>query len=261
MLMAKNNTMLSEEVKTAYDDFYIDNDVAWRMLGAKFKAKNIVEVCHQIKPKKVLEVGAGDGSILHYFNKWDFGEELYALEIAQSGVDLIKNRNLGRLKDAQTFDGYKIPYPDDSFDLIVLAHVLEHVEHERILIRELKRVAKYIVIEVPKDYRFGVDNRMKHFLDYGHINMYTPTFLRFLLKSEGLAIVADKVSLTTPEVNYFNEFVNKKSTQMIPKKIKIVLEYYIKNILGSILGKKKQEQFANAYTILTKKSDQNLHIF
>jgi len=253
--------MLSEEVKTAYDDFYTNSDTEWRMLGAKYKAQNIIDVCQSLQPKKVLEVGAGDGSILYYLNEWNFGEELYALEIAQSGVDLIKNRNLGRLKDAQTFDGYQIPYPDDSFDLIILAHVLEHVEHERILIRELKRVAKHIVIEVPKDYRFGVDHRMKHFLDYGHINMYTPTSLRFLLKSEGLEVIADKVSMTQPEVNYFNEFVNKKSDKSLVKKLRIALEYYVKNSLGKILGKKKQEQFANAYTVLTKKSDQNLHIF
>ncbi len=259
--MANNTNMLSEEVKTAYDDFYTHSDTAWRMLGAKFKAKNILDVCVSIKPKKVLEVGAGDGSILHYLNDWNFGEELYALEIAQSGVDLITHRNLNRLKEAQTFDGYKIPYEDDSFDLVILAHVLEHVEHERVLIRELKRVAKHIVIEVPKDYRFGVDNRMKHFLDYGHINMYTPTSLRFLLKSEGLEVVADKVSMTEPEVNYFNEFVNKKSSKSVVKKLRITLEYHVKKSLGAILGKKKQEQFANAYTVLTKKSDQSLHIF
>lgn len=259
--MATDNTMLSNEVKSAYDAFYTNNDVAWRMLGAKFKAKNIIEVCKSIAPKKVLEVGAGDGSILHYLNENNFGEELYALEIAQSGVDHIKKRNLARLKEVQTFDGYKIPYPDDSFDLIILAHVLEHVEHERILIRELKRVAKHIIIEVPKDYRFGVDDRMKHFLDYGHINMYTPTLLRFLLKSEGLFIIADKVSMTTPEVNYFNEFINKKSPKSVIKRVRINLEYQTKLILGSILGKKKQEQFANAYTVLTEKSDQNLHIF
>ena len=256
-----NSEMLSEEVKTAYDDFYNTNDVAWRMLGAKYKAQNIVEVCKSIVPKKILEVGAGDGSILHYLNEWNFGEELYALEIAQSGVDKIKARKLTKLKEAQTFDGYQIPYPDDSFDLIILAHVLEHVEHERVLIRELKRVAKYIVIEVPKDYRFGVDKRMKHFLAYGHINMYTPTSLRFLLKSEGLVLMADKVSMTKPEVNYFNEFINKKANKSIGKQLKIQLEYHIKRILGNLIGQNKKEQFANAYTILTKKSDQNLQIF
>lgn len=256
-----NNEMLSEEVKTAYDDFYATNDVAWRMLGAKYKAQNIVDVCKGINPKKVLEVGAGDGSILHFLNEWNFAEELNALEIAQSGVDKINERKLSKLKEAQTFDGYQIPYADDSFDLIILAHVLEHVEHERILIRELKRVAKHIVIEVPKDYRFGVDKRMKHFLDYGHINMYTPTSLRFLLKSEGLELVADKISMTKPEVNYFNEFINKKANKSIGKQLKIQLEYRIKRLLGNVLGQNKKEQFANAYTVLTKRSDQNLQIF
>ena len=253
--------MIDQNLKAAYDNFYTNSDIAWRMLGARYKAQNIVDVCKQIKPKKVLEVGAGDGSILHFLNDWNFAPELYALEIAQSGVDLIKDRKLERLKDAQTFDGYKIPYPDDSFDLIILAHVLEHVEHERMLIRELKRVAKYIVVEVPKDYRFGVDTRMKHFLHYGHINMYTPTSLRFLLQSEGLEVLADKVSMTAPETVRFNEFVNKKVPKTFGKNLKIELEYKIKKIFGDLMGRKKQEQFANAYTVLTKKSDQNLQIF
>ncbi|MBC6110605.1 class I SAM-dependent methyltransferase [Pedobacter fastidiosus] len=253
--------MLSEEVKKAYDNFYTNSDVAWRMLGAKYKAQNIVDVCKSIKPKKVLEVGAGDGSILHFLNEWNFAPELFALEIAQSGVELITERNLSHLKEAQTFDGYKIPYEDDSFDLVILAHVLEHVEHERILIRELKRVAKYIVVEVPKDYRFGVDKRMKHFLDYGHINMYTPTSLRFLLQSEGLEVIKDKVSMTAPETVKFNEFVNRKAPKTFTKNLKIELEYRIKKTLGNLLGEKKKEQFANAYTVLTQKSDSNLHIF
>lgn len=253
--------MLTAEVKTAYDNFYTNSDVAWRMLGAKYKAHNIVDVCKGIKPKKVLEVGAGDGSILHFLNEWHFAPELYALEIVQSGVDLIKDRNLFSLKEAQTFDGYKIPYEDNTFDLVILAHVLEHVEHERLLIRELKRVAKYIVVEVPKDYRFDVDKRMKHFLDYGHINMYTPTSLRFLLQSEGLEILADKISMTATETVKFNEFINKKVPKTFSKNLKIELEYRIKKTLGNLFGRKKQEQFANAYTVLTKKSDHNLQIF
>jgi len=253
--------MLSDEVKSAYDNFYTQRDTTWRMLGAASKAQNIIAVCKDISPVKVLEVGAGDGSILHYLNEWNFGQELYALEIAETGVSLIKERGLSRLKEVQSFDGYKIPYPDDSFDLVILAHVLEHVEHERILIRELKRIAKNIVIEVPLDYRFGVDKRIKHFLDYGHINMYTPTSLRFLLKTEGLEIVSDQVSMTPASTIKFNEFVNRKSPKTFTRNLKIEMEYRIKKIAGALLGTKKQEQFANAYTVLTKRSDQTLQIF
>ena len=144
---------------------------------------------------------------------------------------------------------------------MILAHVLEHVEHERILLRELKRVAKYLVIEVPLDYRFGVDQRMKHFLNYGHINMYTPTLIRFLLQSEGLSVEADKTSLTPIETIKFCEYQVKKTPKSLFKTLRIELEYRIKNLLGAILGKNKREQFGNAYTVLTKKSTQNLEIF
>ena len=253
--------MLSINVKSAYDQFYEQNDVAWRMLGAKAKARNIVDICAQLSPQKILEVGAGDGSILHFLEEWDFGKELYALEIAESGVKVIESRNLKKLKEVKTFDGYQIPYPDQSFDLVILAHVLEHVEHERLLLRELKRVAKHLVIEVPLDYRYGVDKRMKHFLDYGHINMYTPTSLRFLLQSEGMEIIADKTSLTGTEAIRFNQFNNMKRKKTFLRQLRIEMEYQIKQTLSQILGNKRKEQFANAYTVLTKKSSQNLQIF
>lgn len=253
--------IVTDNIVDAYNDFYTGNEVEWRMLGARSKAKNITEVCKGIKHTKVLEVGAGDGSILHYLDEWGFAEELYALEIADSGVSIIKERKLARVREVKSFDGYVIPYADDSFDLVILAHVLEHVEHERVLLRELKRVAKHLVIEVPLDYRFGVDKRMKHFLDYGHINMYTPTLIRFLLQSEGLEIVADKTSMTPVDTVKFCEFNVLKKPKTITRTLKIELEYRIKSFLGSLLGKNKTEQFGNAYTVLTKKSTQNLQIF
>ncbi len=213
--------MLNTDFQKAYQNFYTDNDVAWRMLGAKYKAQNIINVCKSMKPQKVLEVGAGDGSILHFLDQYAFAPEIYALEIAASGVEKIKERKLKSVKEVQVFDGYTIPYPDDSFDLIILAHVLEHVEHERLLIRELKRVAKHLVIEVPRDYKFGVDERINHFLAYGHINMYTPTSLRFLLKSEGLAIIADQTSIITPEVTLFNDYINRNIKKSPIKSLKV----------------------------------------
>jgi ubiquinone/menaquinone biosynthesis C-methylase UbiE len=252
--------VISENVREAYDHFYQVHDEQWRMLGAKYKAQNIVDVTGGRKFIKVLEVGAGDGSILHYLDEWNFAPELYALEISQSGVDAILSKKLKSIQSALIFDGYKIPFADNEFDLVILSHVLEHVEFERMLLRELKRVSKFQIIEVPKDYRYGVDTRMKHFLDYGHINMYTPTSLRFLLQSEGFRVVNDKLSMITPEVSKFGRFVNRKESKSFFKSLKIDLEFMIKKVAGNILGKKKQEIFTNAYTVLTEKEN-DLHIF
>lgn len=247
--------IVSSGLQTAYDNFYVDLDDQWRMLSAKYKAQNILDVCQGRQFRKVLEVGAGDGSILDHLSRHNFSEELHAVEISQSGVDQIKRRNINGLISVQVFDGYQIPFEDHAFDLVILSHVLEHVEFERMLLREIRRVAKLVVIEVPRDYRYGVDKRMKHFLAYGHINMYTPTSLRFLLQTEGFNVIKDKISLIEPEVTKFNMFVNQKKPKSVITSLKIDLEFWLKNILIKLAGRERHEKFASAYTVLLESSD------
>ncbi|MBK0378059.1 class I SAM-dependent methyltransferase [Mucilaginibacter sp. SD-g] len=252
--------MVSGNVKTAYDEFYQEHDEAWRMLGAKYKAQHIIEVCKGRSFKKVLEVGAGDGSILKHLSDNNFAAEYHAVEISDSGVAHIRSRNIGQLVSVQEFDGYHLPFEDNSFDLIILSHVLEHVEHERILLRELKRVSEYAVIEVPLDYKPGVDKRIKHFLAYGHINMYTPTSLRYLLQSEGFEIQQQLTSIIEPEVTRFNTYINQKKQKSFIKDIRIVTEYVVKAGMSKLTDK-LNEQLASAYTVLCKKSNRQADIF
>ena|ERR1700761_202187 len=253
--------VISGNIKHAYDEFYQKHDEAWRMLGAKYKAQHIIDVCRGHEFKKVLEVGAGDGSILKLLAEQNFAPEYHAVEISESGVEHIKSRKIEGLKSVQIFDGYHLPFGDNSFDLVILSHVLEHVEHERLLLRELKRVAAFCVIEVPRDYKADVDKRIKHFLAYGHINMYTPTSLRYLLRTEGFDVVADLTSMIEPEVTRFNTYVNQKKPKSFTRDMKISLEYAVKKGLVGLFGKKKAEEMASAYTVLCKKADQQLEIF
>ncbi|MBB6129600.1 class I SAM-dependent methyltransferase [Mucilaginibacter lappiensis] len=254
-------SIIGGNYKTAYDQFYQKHDEAWRMLSAKYKAQHIIEVCRGLSFTKVLEVGAGDGSILKILSDNNFAAEYHAVEISGSGVEYIQSRGIKDLKSAQVFDGYKLPFEDNSFDLIILSHVLEHVEHERLLLRELRRVGKQCVIEVPRDYKTGVDARIKHFLAYGHINVYTPTSLRYLLRTEGFEIENDLTSMIEPEVTRFNAYINQKKNKSFVKDLKIAAEFTVKQSLGKIFGKKVTEQFANAYTVLCKKANQQPELF
>ncbi|MEJ7691878.1 class I SAM-dependent methyltransferase [Daejeonella sp.] len=246
--------IINTGLKNAYDNFYVGMDEQWRLLSAKYKAQNIIDVCVTRPFKKVLEVGAGDGSILKFLDELQFSPEIHALEISQSGVEQIDNRKISSLKSVQIFDGYNIPFGDNEFDLVILSHVLEHVEFERMLLRELRRVSKYVVIEVPIDYRYGVDKRMKHFLAYGHINMYTPSSLRFLLQTEGLEIVTGKISVIEPEVTKFNTFVNQKKSRSFLSSLKIDIEFWVKMFVIKLGGKQRHEKFASAYTVLLQKT-------
>ncbi|RYZ99319.1 MAG: class I SAM-dependent methyltransferase [Sphingobacteriaceae bacterium] len=252
---------VSNNVNTAYDNFYKDHDEEWRMLGAKYKAEHIVDICKGTTFNKVLEVGAGDGSILKFLSDKNFAPEYHAVEISSSGIERIQSRNIKGLISAQTFDGYHLPFEDNSFDLIILSHVLEHVEHERLLLRELRRVALNFVIEVPLDYRFGIDARINHFLAYGHINMYTPSSLRFLLLTEGFTINKGLTSITEPRVTRFNAFVNQKKSKAALTGLKISFEYAVKNSLSKLGGKKLNEKLANAYTVFCSRAIEQPKLF
>lgn len=121
--------VLQSTINADYDENY-SGASPWRDLGAKYKAKNLIEVCNRagFKPVRILEVGAGEGSVLMHLSDSGFGEELSALEIASSGVEVIKSREIPSVKSVERFDGYRIPYEDDAFDAVILCHVLEHVE-------------------------------------------------------------------------------------------------------------------------------------
>lgn len=199
-----NSVQVGKDLQSAYDEMYTDTMTQWRELGGKYKARNLVAVCRNQKFQKVLECGAGEGSVLKFLDEAHVFGELYAIEISGTGIAQIKKRNLPSLCEAKSFNGYEIPYPDKFFDLVYCSHVIEHVEHPRILLRELRRVSSYQAFEIPLDYSTRVDGSVRHFMEYGHINIYTPALFKFLLMSEGYEIAEELLTTTSDEVWRYN---------------------------------------------------------
>ncbi len=241
---------VSSEVQRAYDDQYDTSTIAWRTLGAKDKAKNIVDLAQKINFSTVLEVGAGEGSILEWLSKWNFCDLMHAIDISESGVQIINDKQIKGLQSVQLFDGYKIPFPDAHFDLVICSHVMEHVEHERILLREIKRVSKYQIFEVPIDFSPYVDRKIVHYLSYGHINVYTPSLFRFLLKSEQFSILTDACHL------YSNAVLKTVHKGNFAGFVKVWAKNIILRAIPYLKGIKP-----HAYTVLTESKDRSLQIF
>ena len=241
---------VSNKVQEAYTNQYDQSIIEWRTAGAKYKAKNIVALSKHIQFDSVLEVGCGEGSILEWLSKWNFSKNLNGLEISESGVEIIKSKKIAHLKDILLFDGYKIPYPDNHFDLIICSHVMEHVEHERILLREIQRVSKHQIFEVPIDFSFSVDKKFEHFMAYGHINIYTPALFRFLLKSENYNTLTDICYFYDDEV--LKLLYKKNSTAYYKQKIK----YFILKSVPFLRNIKP-----SSYAVLTAKTEKPLSIF
>jgi ubiquinone/menaquinone biosynthesis C-methylase UbiE len=241
---------VSAQVKESYARQYGASSVAWRMAAAKNKARNIQELAKNIAFSNVLEVGCGEGSILHWLSEWNVCENLNGIDISESGVEVAQSKKIKNVQHLGVFDGYSIPFPDQHFDLVICSHVMEHVEHERTLLREIMRVSKYQIFEVPIDFTFYVDRKISHFLSYGHINIYTPALFRFLLKTESFQILNDKCCL------YDDELLKMLFASNRMGYYKLKLKHALLRMFPYFLGIKP-----SSYAVLTQKDKQKATIF
>lgn len=176
-----------------YDACYGEGESPWRRLGAMDKAANIVRLCGQVPHDRVLEIGSGEGAILQRLADVGFGKELHAVDISKSGVEVTRKRNIPTLKECRVFDGHTVPYKDASFDLVILSHVLEHVEYPRRLVYEAMRLAPHLFVEVPLEHTIQLPRDFV-FDPVGHINFYSKKTIRRLLQSCGLEILQTAVT-------------------------------------------------------------------
>jgi SAM-dependent methyltransferase len=103
------------------------------------KIERILSLQRQPVPLRVLEVGTGAGGIAHYFASHP------DLACDVDAVDVHDNR---KVTDGYRFArvaGVVLPFADETFDVVISNHVIEHVgdEHDQAThLREIRRVLK-----------------------------------------------------------------------------------------------------------------------
>ncbi|MDR4499378.1 MAG: class I SAM-dependent methyltransferase [Candidatus Scalindua sp.] len=87
--------------------------------------------------QKVLDFGCGDGRYLKTINKCNH---------KWFGVDLLHSPEVNRTKQAYgnrvVYDGDRLPFNNQSFDVLFSCQVLEHVQNLQTVFEELARVCK-----------------------------------------------------------------------------------------------------------------------
>jgi len=101
-------------------------------------AKRMCQDCKDFikKGSKILDLGCGSGIISNEFQKF-FKANLLGIDIADQRIEKIP---------FQIFDGLKIPFPENYFDLTLINYVLHHTADPMALLKESKRVSKKIII-------------------------------------------------------------------------------------------------------------------
>jgi len=130
---------------------------------------------------RALDVGcgpAGNSAVLR-----DLGWQVTALDYAQDSAVLARRRGLNALRS----DARRLPFPDDSFDLVLSSDAWEHIEQDDEVAAESIRVLRpggTLLVMVPA----GMDLWSGHDTALGHVRRYEKDQLVSLVSGAGFHI-------------------------------------------------------------------------
>jgi SAM-dependent methyltransferase len=103
------------------------------------RVRRLAELLSELIPQysTVLDVGCGDGLIAKLIAE-------RRTDVSVHGIDILVRSNTHIPVSA--FDGRIIPFPDDSFDVVMLVDVIHHVAEGQLILREAARVARQRVL-------------------------------------------------------------------------------------------------------------------
>jgi len=164
-----------KEKSSNYEKYTTGNPLA-RYLNNTF-LDTLSFLAHKSGAKKVLDAGCGEGFVIEYLKK-NGQAQFMGLDIEADALEVAKEKN--PQVSFQQASVYQLPFEDNSFDLVILSEVLEHLEDPSKALEEIKRVSKqYALISVPHEpvWRFGNMARLKYLRSFGntpgHINHWT----------------------------------------------------------------------------------------
>ena len=166
--------------KYSYDDIKY-NELSFKLSKLFFKKKH----------KSILDIGAGEGYLLSFFNKYNY--KCYGVDYSKHGMISQNPRLLKKIEFVNCDIIEDNFFIGKTFDIIFLMNVAEHVPNFNILIKKIyKKIKKggLLIIKVPNEY----DIVHKKYLKNNN------------LKKEQLAIFNPLHHL-----NYFNKDSLKKS--------------------------------------------------
>jgi SAM-dependent methyltransferase len=162
----------------------------WRRTTASGKAGRVVHALRSLPAEgiSVLDVGCGDGALMVELSERRPGWAARGVEVSRAAAAIAADRLPGAA--VRAYDGATLPWPDGSFSVGVLSHVLEHVADPVALLSEAGRVCRLVVVEVPLERNLSArrPSKREHAEEIGHVQRFSRDDVRGIVEDAGLKL-------------------------------------------------------------------------
>lgn len=122
------------------DKWYTADDDPVALLRAENKVKT-PWIMARIRPgSKVLDVGCGAGFLTNDLSSCGF--DVTGVDISEESLRVARNHDSTQKVKYLSADAYKLPFADESFDVVCAMDFLEHVDNPKNVIKEFSRVLR-----------------------------------------------------------------------------------------------------------------------
>jgi SAM-dependent methyltransferase len=159
---------------------------------------------------QVLDLGsATGGNTLHIAS---LGHIVTSAEFSDIGIQIQRSKGIQVVQA----DARKLPFEDESFDVVICLDVMEHIEEDFLVISEISRVLRSggrFLISVPEDPKLW----SSHDVSVNHVRRYTRNSLLNILEYTNLKVTNlwSTLFLLRPVVVIARKFNNGSSLKRI----------------------------------------------
>lgn len=94
---------------------------------SEYKIKEIYKVIPPRSGLKILDLGCGDGNTTKFFHEYYPEATIYGIDISEESIRVAKKRKIKNCT-FRVYDGERVCFADNSFDIILMAGVLHHIK-------------------------------------------------------------------------------------------------------------------------------------
>ena len=151
---------------------------------------------------KVIDIGAGQGR--HSFEMFRRGADVIAFDQSESDMADVAEMFDAMMAEgqvptdakarAEVGDALRLPYADNSFDVVLMSEILEHIPSDEAAIAEMARILKpggIGAVTVPRYWPEKVCWALSdayHEVEGGHVRIYKASELADKLRAAGLEV-------------------------------------------------------------------------
>jgi ubiquinone/menaquinone biosynthesis C-methylase UbiE len=189
---------MSDETASSNLQKHLSSNPIMRRLIARFQAR-CARLLLRLDMTTVCEVGCGEGFFIRYLQQ-QFPRCLFqGSDISEPAIrfarDLVPNARFS------VESIYRLPYPDNTHDLVIASEVLEHLEYPAAALTEVARVSRrYVLLTVPNEPIFRLTNlvRGKYPRTWGN----HPEHIQHWNRRSFTRFVADRCSILETDTSF-----------------------------------------------------------